>query len=102
MLCPLQTLLLLTGIPPIVAILDIQSLTLFHNIIATDVNIAPAQCMRDLLLRQLAIKDIGAASWICHIRRLLHKYKLKTAFEIAQSLASKLQWKHSVKEAIYL
>ena len=92
---------LLSGVLPVSAMLSIQALTLFRNIIACQVKAPPAVYMKELILRQLAMKNLDNASWASHIRRLLHVYGLPNAYEVARIPPSKLAWKDLVKTAVY-
>ena len=67
---------LLIGVPPIQAILDIQALKLFRNIVAADSNAPPAVYMKNLIMRQLAMENLESPSWVFHVRNLLQKYSL--------------------------
>jgi hypothetical protein len=91
---------LISGVLPITAALNIQALTLFRNIIAGDSKAPPAEYTRELILRQLAIKGLDQASWVSHIRRLLHMYELPTAYELNLCTPGKHKWKHVVKNAV--
>jgi hypothetical protein len=91
---------LLAGIPPVRAMLDIQSLKLFQNIMnCTNCN-SPSMYMRELITRQLGLKDCDSSSWVTHIRQLLYYYELPTAFDIIHNTPTKLEWKRSVQKAV--
>jgi hypothetical protein len=92
---------LLSGVLPVKATLDIQTLTLFRNIVTGDDAAPSAHYMKELLYRQLAMKHLDNSSWASHVRRLLHMYDLPTAYELLKHPPSKLAWKQTVKTAIY-
>ena len=88
---------LLTGIPPIEAMIHIRTLCLFRNIVAADGNSPPATYIRDLVTRQLAMKDVKSASWVIYVCKLLRQYQLPTAYSMVDGAPRKATWKRTVK-----
>ena len=91
----------LSGVPPIEALLDIRTLTLLRSTLAIDPGNPPLTYIRDLVVRQLAMKDGSSASWACHVKKLLSKYHLPPAGDLASTPPSKDSWKRQVKEAVH-
>ena len=92
---------LLSGILPVEAFVDSRSLGLARDISAADSNSPPIIYMHDLLARQLAMKDANSSSWASHIRKLLLKYSLPSAYSLLSNPPSKKSWKASVKQAVF-
>ena len=86
---------LLAGITPIIAELEKRTLTTFVRFIK-DKNSAEFHVIR----RQLAIKDLTSKSWTTHVRKLLQKFNLPSAFELLITTPTKDKWKAIVKEAV--
>jgi hypothetical protein len=93
---------LLTGSAPIEAQIHIKTLTLFRNIVAPDMKSPSAVFLRELILRQLAMKELESASWTSHVRKLLNRYDLPTAYSIITNAPLKRHWKHTVKQAVFM
>ena len=91
---------LLTGIPPVEALIDIRTLALFRNILGADQGIPPAQHIRELVIRQAAIKGPDSASWVVHVKQLLHRYMLPSIFDIIASTPTRCEWKSTSKSAV--
>ena len=91
---------LLIGIPPVEALINIRALTLFYNIVVSTSTSPPATYIRNLVKRQLAIKDLASSSWASHIKRLLHVYDLPTPYSAAGDFFTKSKWKEMVKSAV--
>ena len=72
--------LLLLGILPIEGHLDKQVLGFFGHIARHQDTLEFR-----VISRQLAIQDLNSTSWAAHIRKLLSKYSLPTAFELITS-----------------
>jgi hypothetical protein len=92
---------LLMGILPVEALVDIQILTFFRNIASPDENSPPAVFVRDMLVRQLAMKDCTSSSWAMQLRSTLHRYQLPPAHVILQNTPTKAAWKRQVKAAVH-
>jgi hypothetical protein len=56
-----------------------NTLTTFYNI-ATNKEFVE----HEIAMRQLAIKDQNSNSWFTHIRKLLQKYSLPTAYDLME------------------
>ena len=67
----LPAIYLLIVLPPVKAMLDIRTLSLFRSVIAADVASPPSIFIRELIIRQLAMKDSGSSSWTYHVKSLL-------------------------------
>jgi hypothetical protein len=50
--------------------------------------------------RQLAIKDQNSNSWFTHIRKLLQKYNLPTAYDLMERPPTKWKWKAMLNKAV--
>ena len=61
---------LMIGILPTKAMLDIRTLSFLRNILAVDVPSPPALFIRELITRQLAMKDSESSGWSAHVRSL--------------------------------
>ena len=92
---------LLCGVPPVEALLDVRALSMFRNVVAMDISNPPAAFIRELIVRQVAMKGPESASWTTHIKSLLHHYKLPSAFDIIEDPPDKKEWKRTVKEAVH-
>ena len=86
---------LLSGVLPVQAIIERNSLTLFRNLVSLQ-----GSREREILGRQLAMKNPESASWIIHIKNLLAKYDLPSAYDIYDQPVSKYQWKKIVKTKV--
>ena len=87
---------LLIGSLPLEAHLDLRVLSLFNRAVALKGSLE-----RDILERQLAMKDLGSKSWTTVVRETLNKYSLPSAYDVLNFPRSKEQWKHTTKTAIY-
>ena len=92
---------LLSGIPPIAAYLHIRILTLFRNIIAAKPDNPPANFIKEIIHRQLTVKDLSSQSWIIYTRKLLIRYNLPSAFSLYNDPPAKDQWMRLVKDAVF-
>jgi hypothetical protein len=97
----IPALYLLLGVLPIKALVHIQTLSLFGNIISASVNNPPALYIKDLVIRQLAVKELESSSWASQIRRLLVKYDLPPASSMLSNPPAKAHWKAVVKAAVH-
>ena len=86
---------ILTGTTPIEAYIDSQVLNLFIRIL----NLGEAK-EKDILQRQLALKDLDSLSWTQKVRKTLHKYHLPSAFDLLEKPPYKSHWKRQVHHAI--
>ena len=86
---------ILLGTLPIQAVLDSHILGLFIRILHLD-----NSREKEVIQRQLVIKDIDSASWMQKVRRLLWKYDLPSVFTLLQNPPEKERWKRMVKSAI--
>ena len=50
--------------------------------------------------RQLAMKDINSHSWVTMVRKVLHKYKLPSAYTLIDKQRLKAQWKRQTQVAV--
>ena len=96
----IPALYLMLGVPPVEALLHIRTLTFFRSAMAADAETPPAIYMQELLQRQLAVKDATSASWINHIKQLLRRYHLPSAYDITANPPPKKVWKDMVKRAV--
>ena len=92
---------LLSGTLPVDAMLHINALTLFRSAIAAEQGNPPSLYIRELLIRQLAVKDDTSASWTVHIKALLRRYQLPPASSLIDDPPSKTEWKKVVKLAVH-
>ena len=86
---------LLLGVLPMEGHLDKKTLSLFGHVAR---NVSTSE--HEVVHRQLALKDHSSASWTTHVRKLLSRYSLPSAYEIMARPPSKLQWKKCVKRAL--
>ncbi len=54
---------LLIAIPPLEAIIDIKSLSFFRNVVVTDIPSPPSLLIKEIIVRQVAMKDMSSNSW---------------------------------------
>ena len=92
---------LLSGIAPVEALLDIRMLTFFRSALVVNTNNPPLTFIRQLVIHQLATKDLQSASWTAKIKKLLAKYQLPTPADIVADPPSKDEWKLTVKRAVH-
>ena len=82
---------ILSGLLPIEAKIHRSQLTLFGNIIRQD-------CVeRDLVMRQLAVKDSSSKSWFIMLQETLLRYNLPSAYALLENPPEKKSWKLEVK-----
>ena len=86
---------LLTGTLPMRAIVHKKILTFFGNIMRKETGIE-----KDVIRRQLAVKDLYSNSWVTQVRELLHLYKLPSAYDLMEAIPTKYRWKKMVKSNI--
>lgn len=91
---------LLSGSPPLQATLDIRVLSLFRRIVAADVKTPPALYIQDLITRQLAMKEESSSSWVNHVKQLLRKYQLPSAYNVVLHPPKKKMWKRMIEKAV--
>ncbi len=89
---PATAIYILTGLPPIEAVVDRDTLTMLGNIARN-----PATVEHELLQRHLAL---GSKSWFNNAKRILAKYGLASIFEILKNTPSKSSWKNTVDKAV--
>ena len=87
---------LLIGALPIEGHLDLQILSLYNRAVSIQGSLE-----RDILERQLAIKDLNTHSWIATVRVTLDKYQLPSAYNIFNYPRPKEEWKRVTKSAVY-
>ena len=75
-------------------------LTTFRDIAASTIETPPAFYLKQILMRQLAMKDNTSASWTAQLKRTLAKYGLPSAGEILEMQPRKQFWGQLVKNAI--
>ena len=92
---------LLLGVPPVEALIDLQVLSLLRNIIAIDTPSPPSVFMKQLLERQLALKDLTSSSWAAHAKLLLIKYGLPPVQNLLENPPAKPTWKSMIREAVH-
>jgi len=95
----IPALYLMTGCPPVEALIHIRVATLIRSIILPEEETPPAICMRNLIVRQMACKDEHTNSWAKYAQSLLHKYNL-SVISIMEQTPSKMVWKQTVKKAV--
>ena len=74
----------LMGIPPITSIIEKNAINLLINIFRS-----PETTEYQMIHRQLAMKNHESSSWVTHIRNLLAKYNLPSAFDLIQNPPTK-------------
>ena len=92
---------LLRGVPPVEALVDILTLSLFRNAIADELGCPPVGHIKELITHHLAVKGENSASWAVHVHKLLTKYKLPAPSELLTNPPSKARWKAVVKTAVH-
>ena len=93
--CPTIAVYSLLGAIPITTQIEKNTLTTFYNI-ATNKEFVEHEIAR----RQLAIKDQNSNSWFTHIRKLLQKYSLPTAYDLMERPPTKWKWKAMLIKAV--
>ena len=86
---------LLAGIPPVQATIERSTLMLFRNLVDQK-----STKEYEIIERQLAMKDHKSNSWVVHVKELLTKYNLPSAFVVFQSPPSKSTWKRQAKKPV--
>jgi hypothetical protein len=86
---------LLSGTLPLEAQLHIATLTFVAGMCRRESSLE-----RDILLRQVAMKDSNSHSWVVHIQRLLIHYRLPTIPSLLDSPPQKLAWSNRVRAAV--
>jgi hypothetical protein len=86
--CPTIAVYSLLGAIPITTQIEKNTLTTFYNIAANKEFVE-----HEIARRQLAIKDQNSNSWFTHIRKLLQKYSLPTAYNLMERPPTKGKWK---------
>ena len=96
----ISALYLLLGTLPAEAILHSRALNLLRNILAVDTPSPPALYMRELIIRQLAMKGPKSSSWAAMVKEALNKYDLPPASSLIDNPPPKQTWKRTVKLAV--
>ena len=86
---------LLIGIPPVAAQLHIRTLTFLGAIMRSE-----DSALRQIPIRQIAIKDFKAKSWFLFCARLLYKYDLPSIHHLVSFPPTKTYWARLVKRNI--
>ena len=76
---------LLLGTLPMQAQIDIRTLNLFRDTIAAESNCPPALYIRNLVVRQLGMRDLDSSRWSIYVAKKLVQYSLPTALDIVQN-----------------
>jgi hypothetical protein len=71
-------------------------LTFFNRIL-----LQPQSITAKVITRQLATKNLDSASWASHVRILLHRYSLPSAYCLLEYTPSKSFWKKMVRTAVH-
>ena len=93
---PYPTILMITGLAPIQAIVHITSLNMQWRI-CSDNNSIEYQ----IIIRQLAMKSWRSPSWVTYIRHILSRYELPYIYIMLQSQSSKPRWKLTCEIAVH-
>ncbi|XP_062592537.1 uncharacterized protein LOC134253978 [Saccostrea cucullata] len=92
---PIVAVYSLLGAIPITVCIEKNTLTAFYKIIKNQ------ECAEyEVARRQLALKDQNSNSWFTHVRKLLQKYHLPTAYELMETPPSTGKWKTMIDQAI--
>ena len=86
---------LLLGSLPIEGHLDLSVLSLFNRAVSI-----PGSLERDIIERQLAMKDLNSNSWTANVRKILNKYMLPSAFDILCYPRPKEMWKKAITPVV--
>ena len=86
---------LLVGALPVEGHIHLRILSLLHRMISQ-----PTTAEYEIVVRQLAMKDLASHSWVSMVRKVLHKYSLPSAYKLLQEPRKKGQWKRQCKEAV--
>ena len=89
------------GALPIEAHIHIKVLNFFRNIIDEEENSPPSEYIRDIVIRQLAMKDDGSSSWVSMVKKLLRTYNLPSAYTLLENTPNKRQWKKTLHGAVW-
>ena len=92
---------LLLGALPIEAHIHIKVLNFFRNTIGEEENSPPSEYIRDIVIRQLAMKDDGSSSWVSMVKKLLRTYNLPSAYTLLENTPNKRQWKKTLHGAVW-
>ena len=92
---------LLLGVLPIEAQIHIKVLNFFRNIIDEENKSPPSEYMRDIIIRQLAMKEDESSSWVAMVKKLLRIYGLPSAYTLLENTPKKRQWKKTLNEAVW-
>ena len=87
--------LLMLGELPIQATVDKQTLVFFVNVVAQ-----AHSNERQLVHRQLAMKDSRSHSWVIHVTKLLRQYDLPSPHYLLETQPTPGGWKKQVREAV--
>ena len=90
-----EAIYLLVGALPVEAHLDIRILSLFNRVASLK-----HSKEWEIVRRQLAMKDMTSHSWVVHVRKILSKYSLPSAFEMFHNPMKKEEFKMKIKEHI--
>ena len=91
---------LLLGVLPIEAQIHIKVLNFFRNIIDEENNSPPSEYMRNIIIRQLAMKENESSSWVTMVKKLLRIYGLPSVYTLLENTPKKMQWKKTLNEAV--
>ena len=83
------------GEMPIQATVDKQTLVFFVNVVAQ-----AHSNERQLVHRQLAMKDSRSHSWVIHVTKLLRQYDLPSPHYLLETQPTPGGWKKQVREAV--
>jgi hypothetical protein len=86
---------LLSGTLPLEAQLHIAALTFIAGMCRRENSLE-----RDILLRQIAMKDSTSRSWVMHLQNLLIHYGLPTIYNLLESPPQKPAWAKQVRTTI--
>ena len=91
---------LLIGTLPAEAQLDIKALTLLRSIISNEAGTRPGEYIKEVIIRQAAVKGYDSASWTTHMKKTLRKYDLPNIYKVIDMTPSKAGWKKMVQCAV--
>ena len=86
---------LLLGALPLEGHLDLSILSLFNRAVAM-----VGSLERDIIERQLALKNLDSNSWTAMVRKTLNKYDLPTAYDVLKYPRPKEVWKKTITPAV--
>jgi hypothetical protein len=84
-----------SGVIPVHAEVDQRILSTFGRLARST-----GSAERELIRRQINIKNLSSNSWTANVKLLTHKYQLPSVYEIMDNSPTKDQWKRQVKHAI--